>query len=364
MTMMAGETLVESPETIQATQGTGLPVVIPEPRPSPRRARWRRVALAAVVVLAAGAGGAAWWFTHGGPAVPPGIAWSNGRLEADQIDINTKFAGRIATVLADEGDVVHAGQVVARMDTGDLEASLRQAEAQIAQAEHSIAAVRAEQEQAVSQTRLSAQELDRARSLLARGYQTQEVVDQRQSQFDIARAVYGATQARIEAATSARDAAGHSADVIRINIADSTLAAPRDGPVQYRLANIGEVLGPGGRVFSMLDMGYVYMDIFLPTADAGRIELGADARIVLDALPQAPVPAKVVFIASQNQFTPKMVETKSERDRLMFRVRVRIDPDLTRAHAAQIRAGLPGLAYIRLDPQVPWPSALQPRADE
>ncbi len=106
------------------------------------------------------------------------------------------------------------------------------------------------------------------------------------------------------------------------------------------------------------------MYIFLPTADAGRIELGADARVLLDALPHAPIPAKVVFVASQNQFTPKMVETKSERDRLMFRVRVRIDPDLARTQATQIRSGLPGLAYIQLDRHVNWPTALQPRAGE
>ena len=110
-----------------------------------------------------------------------------------------------------------------------------------------------------------------------------------------------------------------------------------------RLANVGEVLGAGGRVFSMLDMSYVYMDVFLPTGEAGRVELGADARIVLDAQPNAPVPAKVVFVASQNQFTPKMVETKAERDRLMFRVRVRIDPDLARAQVAQIRRDFQGL---------------------
>ncbi len=263
--------------------------------------------------------------------MPPGIAWSNGRLEAEEIDIDTKFAGRIATVLADEGDIVHAGQVVAQMDTRDLEASLSQAEAQIAQTDHSIAAARAELDQASSQVKLAAQELLRARTLLQKGFQTQEVVDQRQSQFNVAQAVYNATLARIDAATAARDAATHNANLIHVNITDNTLTAPKDGPIQYRLANVGEVLGAGGHVFTMLDMSYVYMDIFLPTGDAGRVGLGADARIVLDALPDIPIPAKVVFVASENQFTPKMVETKAERDRLMFRVRVRIDPSLARA---------------------------------
>ena len=358
---MAREILFEPPGTLSRlpTGDAGLPAVIPEPRPPPPRpARWRRILLIAIAVAAAAAGGI-YWAAHNGPAVPSYIAWSNGRLEADEIDIDTKSAGRIATVLADEGDVVHAGQVLARMDTRDLEASLRQAEAQIDQAEHGIAAARAELDQANSQVTLTAQELQRARSLLPRGFQTQEVVDQRQSQFNVARAVAIAAQARIDTATAARDAAIHNAELVRVNIADGTLVAPKDGPIQYRLANAGEVLGTGGRVLAMLDMGYVYLDIFLPTAEAGRVALGADARIVLDAQPDAPIPAKVVFVATQNQFTPKMVETRSERDRLMFRVRVRIDPDLARTRAAQIRSGLPGLAYVLLDPHGAWPAALQ-----
>src|SRR4051794_16369004 len=238
---MARESLLEAPAATPPdtpVSGAGLPAIIPE-APPPRRPPWRRALLAVLVIAGVGAG-AAYWFTHKGPSLPTNIAWSNGRLEADEIDIDTKFAGRIAAVLASEGDIVQAGQVVARMDTRDLEASLRQAEAQIEQAEHSIAAARAEMEQAGSQVRLTAQELQRARTLLPKGFETQQVVDQRQSQFDVARAVYNVTQARIDASTAARDAAVHSAEVIRVNIADSALVAPKDGPIQYRLANLGE----------------------------------------------------------------------------------------------------------------------------
>ena len=104
--------------------------------------------------------------------------------------------------------------------------------------------------------------------------------------------------------------------------------------IQYRIANIGEVLPAGGKVFTMLDISYVYMDIYLPALEAGKIKVGTDARIVLDAYPNSPIPAKVSFLASQAQFTPKTVETQSERDKLMFRIRVRIDPDRSRDHAA------------------------------
>ena len=104
---------------------------------------------------------------------------------------------------------------------------------------------------------------------------------------------------------------------------------------------------------------YVYMDIYLPTADAGRVKIGSDARIVLDAYPNRPIPAHVSMIATQNQFDPKFVETKEERDKLMFRVRVRIDPELLKEHVESVRSGLPGVAYVRFDPKTAWPERLQ-----
>jgi HlyD family secretion protein len=118
---------------------------------------------------------------------------------------------------------------------------------------------------------------------------------------------------------------------------------------------VGEVLPAGGKVVTMIDITSVYMDLFLPTSDAGKAAVGTDARIVLDAYPDRSIPAKVSFLATQSQFTPKTVETRSERDRLMFRVRVRVDPELLRAYAEKVRSGLPGVAYLRLDPKVAWP---------
>ena len=146
----------------------------------------------------------------------------------------------------------------------------------------------------------------------------------------------------------------------RNEVLDNTLLAPRDGPIEYGVGNVGEVLPAGGKVFTMLDASYVYMDIYLPTADAGRVRIGSEARIVLDAYPNHVIPARVVFVASQAQFTPKTVETKAERDKLMFRIRVRIDPERLKGREAIVRSGLPGMAYVRTDPSVVWPASLQP----
>jgi HlyD family secretion protein len=350
------------PDVPPDVPGAGLPVVLKLParvQPLPGTRRQRRVLILALVLLGALAGGGAYWWSRQTGGLPAGIAWSNGRLEADEIDIDTKFAGRIAELFADEGDAVTAGQVVARMDTRDLAASLAQSEANELAAQHTIEADQAELAQERSVLVLAAEELERTRALLAEGFATQEALDQRQSQFDVATAAYNATLARISSDTAARDAARHNSELIRVNIADNTLIAPKDGRIQYRLANVGEVLGAGGKVFTMLDTSYVYMDIFLVTAEAGQVVVGDEARIVLDALPKLAIPARVVFVANENQFTPKTVETMSDRDKLMFRIRVRIDQAILRARPDLARAGLPGVAYVRLDPHLAWPAALR-----
>jgi HlyD family secretion protein len=133
--------------------------------------------------------------------------------------------------------------------------------------------------------------------------------------------------------------------------------------VQFLVAQPGEVLGGGGRVLNLVDLSDVYMTFFLPETVAGRIALGSDVRIVLDAAPQFVIPAKVSFVASTAQFTPKTVETASERQKLMFRVRAQIDPGLLQRHLEQVKTGLPGVAWLKLDPKAQWPSHLTVKAE-
>ncbi len=339
------------------SEGAHLPVAGAHAKPLRRRIRPAALAVV-VLLLLGGTGGYVWWhWTH--PPLPAGISFGNGRIEADEIDVATKFAGRVATLLVDIGDTVTPGQVVARMDSKDLEESLSKAEAQGHQAEQAIKEAQANLAQQKTQKILAEQEFERTQTLLKNGWTTRELMDQRRQQLDAANAAFTAAQARVLQAQHALEASQHDAAFYKVQIADNTLVAPKAGRIQYRLANVGEVLPAGGKVFTMLDFSYVYMDIYLPTKEAGRVKVGADARIILDAYPDHPIPAKVSFVASQSQFTPKTVETQSERDKLMFRIRVRIDQDRLRAHSDAIRSGLPGLAYVRWDPSVPWPKKLQ-----
>ena len=129
--------------------------------------------------------------------------------------------------------------------------------------------------------------------------------------------------------------------------------------MQYRVAQLGEVLAAGGRILNLVDLGDVYMTFFLPTAEAGRVTMGSDVRLVLDAAPQYIVPAKVTFVADVAQFTPKTVETEEERQKLMFRIKARISPELLRKNIRNVKTGLPGMAYVQLDQNADWPATLQ-----
>lgn len=354
----AGEVAIvnnDRPRPVVAT--SGLPATVPIAPARNRRRLRLSIGLLAVLLVAGGAG--IYWWKHSHLQLPPGISWGNGRLEADEIDIATKFAGRVAEMRADIGDMVTAGQVLARMDTRDLQELLKKSQAQVEQARRLIEEANANLELQRTQQTLAAQELERTQGLLANGWATKELFDQRKQALESAKAAVSAATTRVAQAERALEAFQHDVGLTMVNINDNDLIAPVEGRLQYRLANIGEVLPAGGKLFTMLDISYVYMDIYLPTLEAGKIKVGTDARILLDAYPNTPITAKVSFIASQAQFTPKTVETQSERDKLMFRIRVRIDPELSRTHAGAVRSGLPGVAYVRADPNVAWPENLQ-----
>ena len=151
------------------------------------------------------------------------------------------------------------------------------------------------------------------------------------------------------------------ADVKRIaeDIKDSHLTAPLAGRIQYKVAEPGEVLESGGCVVNMVDLTDVYMTFFLPESVAGKVRIGADARILLDAIPDTPIPAKISFVANVAQFTPKTVETRIERQKLMFRIKAKIAPELLAKYIDYVKTGLPGVAWVKIDPKAEWPAFLQ-----
>lgn len=342
-----------------------------------------------LVLLLAVAAALLLWRSQRAEGPPEGFARGNGRIEAVEIHVAARTPGRLAELLVNEGEFVSAGQALARMDTSVLEARRKEAEAQLQQAvigidvaQSQVAQREAERAAALAvvaqrevERDAARRQLDRSKSLAAsdaisvqrldddrsRHQGAQAAVSAAQAQVAATEAALGAARSHVIGARSAVDAWRATLQRIQADIDDATLASPRDGRVQYRIAQPGEVLGAGGKVLNVLDLGDVYMTFFLPTAAAGRVALGADVRLVLDAAPHLVVPAQVSFVADTAQFTPKTVETESERLKLMFRVKARLDPALLQRHIRDVKTGLPGMAYVQLDPRAEWPPELRVR---
>ena len=293
--------------------------------------------------------------------LPVGFVQGNGRIEAEQVEIAPTIAGRVTRVLAAEGSLVSPGDVLVEMDTDELSAELDRARAEVALARQAKVEAEAVVVQRQSELRRAAHQLDRGKTLLAGRNISQSVFEERETVHEVAKAVLGAARARVATADSQIAAAAAAVRRIKAQIEDSTLIAPMPGRVLYRLAEPGEVVGAGGPILTLLSLKNVYMEVFLPARDAGLLPIGAEARIVLDALPDFAIPATVSFVSPEAQFTPKQVETMNEREQLVFRVRVRIPEELVAGRIEHVKTGLRGVAVIRLQADLSWPEELERR---
>ncbi|WP_129139494.1 HlyD family secretion protein [Modicisalibacter coralii] len=338
------------------------------------------VAIVAAVALLA-------WTALRPDGLGDGFASGNGRIEATEIDVATRLGGRVAAIDVAEGDFVEPGQVLARMDTQPLEARLAQARAQVRQAENALETARSliaqrDSEKATAVAVVHQREAEataaekryrRTRTLVERNALSRQQLDDDYAAWQSALAARAAANAQVRSseaairaahsqtteAESAVEAARAAVAQLQVDIDDSRLTADRNARVQYRIVEPGEVLPAGGKVVNLVDLTDVYMTFFLPERQAGRVGLGDAVHLILDAAPQYVIPARVSYVASVAQFTPKTVETQSEREKLMFRVKARIDPALLRAHIDKVKTGLPGMAYLKLDDDIEWPENLR-----
>jgi HlyD family secretion protein len=314
------------------------------------------------LIIASIAAGFGWqWWEKQQSALPEGIAFGNGRIEANEVDISVKYAGRVLDILADEGDMVAIEQALVVMDTVELQARLDRAKADLEQGLEAVKEAEVQLTKTRNDLAYAKQQYDRAASLLKGKLVAQSHVDERRNAHDTAKTAVSAAEARLRTLDKGIEAYRASVRQIEAEIAEARLTAPVVGRVLYRLAQKGEVLGAGGKVMTLLDLSNVYMEIFLPAADAGVLQIGAEARIVLDLAPDLPIPARVTFVSPQAQFTPKQVETRSERDKLMFRVKLQIPTELVLKNIDRVKTGLRGVGYVRADTSIPWPAYLDGR---
>ena len=347
----------------------------------------RKVLLA--VLLAAAAGGG-WWLyqQQESTALPDFVFHSNGRLELNRLDVASLYPGRVERVLVAEGDAVKANEELVELSSaqssGQLAAAqaatlraaelVQRARAGVTQAQQAVARADAEIAAYRQQQKVAKLELDNAKQMRREDLVSASELAKRQADFERATASVKAAQAaRAEAqaavaqgqAAVAEAEAGvkqaqAQADTAASADADMAIRSPLTARVEYRLVEPGTVIGAGSRVISLLDPADVSMNVFLPNATVGGLRVGDEARLVLDGI-DAVFPAQVSFIASEAQFTPKAVETADEREKLVFRVKLKVPAEVAQRYDRLLKGGMTGDGYVRRDSSQAWPLALEVR---
>ncbi|MBA3908568.1 MAG: efflux transporter periplasmic adaptor subunit [Rhodobacter sp.] len=321
----------------------------------------KKATLGIVAAAALGFGGwTAWseWSAAAKDRLPAGIVSTNGRIEAATVDVASEVAGRVVDIAVREGDRVASGQEVARLDPLSARAEIERSGAEAERARQAVTVAEAMLAAQEAELTFARQEFDRTAALADLDVGSHRAHQQSQQALTAAEAGLASRTAGVAEAVAAVRAAEAALESARIALARTEIAAPVAGTVLYRLIETGAVIPAGGRIVTLLDLDDVTMTVFLPAGDAGRLVLGDEARVILDALPETVLPMTVSFVSPDAQFTPKTVETDAERERLMFRVELRAPADLDERLGGRPVSGLRGVAYLRTDPGAGWPERL------
>ncbi len=287
------------------------------------------------------------------------FANSNGRIEAQSVDVAGKYPGRLTDVLVREGDIVKANDIIAWIDDRDLQTQLLGAKASVLQAkaarEQAIAAVtQSESALSIAQTNY-----DRVTKLNTGHVASDAALDDAKNALSVAIASLATAKAQVTSSDALISASEAKVAEFNVALEDLVIRAPIRGRVQYRLREPGEVVAAGAPVVTLLDLTDVYMNLYLRADIVGKLASGDEARLILDPVPDYVVPARITFIAPEAQFTPKSVETQDERSQLVFRIKLTIPRELLSKFEDRVKVGVRGVGFVRTDPSADWPADLQ-----
>ena len=291
-------------------------------------------------------------------ALPEGIASGNGRIEGKLVDVSAREPLRVKEILVDEGALVKPGQVLVKMDPVTLESQLAEANAAVQAAEERLAVSKANITKQKSEIDLAGVEAARSQRLVEQGAGSQRELDVRKTKVETTKATLGEAEAMLATSEQQVEVARKNAATIQTRIDDATLRSPVTGRVLYRLVEPGEVLAAGGKALTLVNLDDIYMEIFLPSEQAAAVKVGAEGRVTVDYDPRA-IAGQVSFVSPEAQFTPKQVETKSEREKLMFRVKIQLPREIIGQYIERIKTGVRGVGYVKVKDSAVWPARLQ-----
>lgn len=297
-----------------------------------------------------------------------GLIRVTGTIESRSARISPRVNGRVLRVLVEEGQSVEPGQVLVELDHEYLDLQLRQAEASVAAARAQLELLRkgarsediAQAEQQLNQAEISLaqarKDAERFRSLYEKGSATQKQKDDAETRLALAEAQYNQAQEalkkikslarpeEIQAAEARLRQAEAAVDLLRKNIEDSTVTSPVKGVVTEKAVEPGELVNPGTTLVTISCLDPVHLWVYVTAGELGRVRLGGAAEVTIDSFPGKTFEGKIIYISPEAEFTPKNIQTKEDRVKLVFAVKIELpNPE------GQLKPGLPAEAVIRTE---------------
>jgi len=284
-------------------------------------------------------------------SVPPGFVFASGRLEGDTITVATKIAGRVEALYFREGDEVKAGTLLAKLSSDELSARLKAAEAAIAQAQAHLREIQSLLTEAKAVLAQNKRDLNRFQRLYKQELVPKIRLEEAQLAYQQALARVESLNQRLQAvAASVRRLRAQRQEVLAL-LKDTEIRAPAKGAIIRKVANLGEVLSPGGTIALMVDLDALYLKAYVPEKEIGQVALGQEARIYIDSFSHRFFKGRVGYIAKRAEFTPKEVQTKEARVKQVYAVKIYLEENP--GHI--LTPGLPADALIRVEKDKPWP---------
>jgi HlyD family secretion protein len=361
---------------------------------------WKKTITGTLLLVVVGAAAlTAWWFWGRQEPLPEGLVQANGRIEGDHYTVASKVPGRIIELAAREGESVEKGQILTRLDDAQMRAKVDQAQAamdaqkaQLKAADMAIAVMKQEVPLTVetanagiahaeaafaaakASTHQARKDAARMKTLFEKGTVEKHSAEAADLAWTVARAEFATAMAALTQAQKRLAEAGLGweriktqecelkvleAQVVQAEATlaevrsvqnDLTIRAPASGIITTRIIDVGEVVAGGAPLFDIVDLDRLYLKVYVPGKEIGKVRLGLPAHVYTDAFPDEPVNATVRYIASRAEFTPKEVQTPDERVKLVYAVKLYLDanPD------HRFTPGLPADAVIRWMEDVPW----------
>ena len=290
---------------------------------------------------------------------------STGTVEATEVDIRSEASGKILALYFDEGAWVKKGDVIAEIDHEKLDIELAQAKARLAETEAQltllIKGLRDKEVERARETLLESKVLlkdnKREYTRIQKLYE-EEVVDlgsrdkaeaayeAAQKRYEIAKKNYeialeGSRKEEIQAGEAVKEAAEAQVKLIERRIEDATVTIPIDGVISERYVELGELMSVGSLIATVIDLKHVWVMAYVSEKNLGKVKLGQQGKIMVDSFPHKEFIGKVTYISPEAEFTPKNIQTKEERVKLVFGVKIEVDnPD------QELKPGMPADAVI------------------